>query len=167
MEKALRKAKSDLALSGIGSIAFGIWYFVKTILYNLFARSYLADVLGLEGTYGAARPFLLALWLFVSALIMALHLYVGQRAVSEGTGKQQRRGIFYLILAGVLLLDNGFSLASAVRTLASAEGSLLDRVCDMMMDAARLANMAALIYAAVQTRKLTRKAEQEALVHAD
>lgn len=167
MEIALRKAKSGLALSGIGSIAFGVWYFVKSILYNLFARRYLANLLGLEDIYGAVWPFLTTPWLFTSALIMALHLYVGLRAVSEGTGKQPRRGIFYLILAGALLLENGFGLASDVRTLASVDGSLLDQVCDVMMDAVRLANMAALIYAAVQTRNLTRKAEQEAGVHAD
>lgn len=167
MEKALRKAKSDLTLSGVGSVVFGIWYFVKTILYNLFARNYLNDILGLGETDRAVRLVLAFLWLMVSALMMVLYLYVGLCAVSEGTGKSRRRKMFYLILAGALLLDNGYSLVSSLRNFDFGETSLLDQVCDVMMDAARLANMAALLRAALRTRKLTRVTEQEVSGHAD
>ena len=168
MERALRKARSDLALSGVGSIAFGVWCFVKTILYNLFARRYIDSMLGLTGTEEMVQPVLMILWLLGSAFTMAMHLYVGLCAVSEGAGKERKRPRrLYLLLAGVLLLDNGTSLITSVCTFASAEGSVLDRVCDIMMETVRMANMAALLYAAVRTRKLTRKAEQEATVHAD
>ena len=167
MEKTLCMAKSDLVLSGIGSIAFGIWFFVKTVLYDLFARSYINNLLGLEGIDGTARPFVMGLWFFASALTMVLHLYVGLRAVSEGTGRGRRRGFFYLILAGMLLLNNGYGLVFSVHTLASMDGSLLDQICDVMMNAVRLANLAALLRSVIQTRKLTRQAEQEAKAYAD
>lgn len=167
MEKALRKAKSDLTLSGIGSIAFGIWYFVKTILYNLFAQDYLNSTLGLAEMQGVVKSILLGLWLLVSAFTMVLHLYVGLCAVTEGSGKTGRLKLLYLLLAGVLLLGNGYSLITNVRFFSLTNGSLLDQLCDIMLDVVRLANMAALLYAAIQTRKLTQKAEQEASVHAD
>lgn len=169
MEKSLCKTKSDLVLSGIGSIAFGIWYFVKTILYNLFAQSYLTRTLGLEDIQGAVKPVLLGVWLFMSALIMVLYLYVGLRAVSEGTGKANKKSPrrLYLFLAGVLLLNNGNGLITSVCTFAAIEGSLLDQICEIMMETVRLANMAGLIYAALRTRKLTQQAEQGATVHAD
>lgn len=167
MEKALRKARSDLTLSGIGSIAFGIWYFVKTLLYNLFARNYVDSVLNLGASQEALKPFLVGLWLFMSALTMALYLYTGLRAVSEGTGKEDRRRIFYLVVAGALLLGNGASLVSGVRDFSSTEGSLLDRGCDILLSAARLVNMAALLRAARLARKLTQNTQQEVNVHAD
>ena len=169
MEKALRRARSDLALSGVGSIAFGVWYFVKTVLYNLFAREYINNLFGLVGAEGIVRPVLLTLWLVLSAFIMAAHLYVGLSAVSEGTGKAHKRhpGRLYLLLAGVLLLSNGNGLIASICTFAAMEGSLLDQICDIMMETVRRANMAALIYAALRTRKLTQRAEEEAAVHAD
>lgn len=167
MEKALRKARSDLALSGIGSIAFGGWYFVKTLLYNLFARNYIYSILGLDSADETVQPIVMALWLLSSGVTMVLYLYVGLCAFREGRGMGRRRRTVYLLLAAGLLLGNGTGLISAARSLGTAEGALLDRLCDMMMEAARLVNMAALLRSAIRTRKQIRKSGQEATAYAD
>lgn len=166
METALRKEKSNLTLSGVGVIAFGVWFFVKTILYNLFAKSYVTHFLGLDELSSSEGATVLFLWFLLCFLGMALHLYIGLCAVSKGTGKASRHCKAYQLAAWALLMGNLMILGFNLYQLFDVSYSVLEELCDMVMTLVRAANLAALLRAAGRIGHLEKESTQEAS-HAD
>lgn len=167
MEQTLRKAKSDLALSGVGAVAFGVWFFVKTILYNLFAGSYVTDMFAFESRPDSEKRIILFLWFFLSFTVMLLHLYIGLCAFFEGIGRKIRHRKLYLFLAWATFLGNGWSLIYNFITISSRQATLLDWLCNVLMEAVRIINLAALLRASRRVRQLTLEEKKEAAKHAD
>ena len=167
MGTAIRKARHELTLGGVGAIAFGIWLFIKNLMYPLFAGRYLTNTLGLDALSAAEKKAFILLWVLVGFFTMLLHLYIGLCAVSEGTGKAVRRRSVYLLLAGLLAAVSLFDLVFNLCNISSVSGSWLDWLCDVMMETVRGANLAALLRAALRTRKLQDQMQEEAMAHAD
>lgn len=166
MEQTLRKAKSDLALSGVGAAAFGVWGFAKTILYNLFAGGYVTDMFAFENISNSEKRIILILWCFTSFITMLLHLYVGLCTVFDGIGRKIHHRRLYLFLAWAVFLGNGWGLIYNLISFSSQQAPLLDRLCNVMMEAVRVANLAALLRASRRVRQLTQD-ERKAAEHAD
>ena len=167
MEQTLRKAKSDLALSGVGAVAFGVWFFVKTILYNLFAGNYVTGMFAFESRPDSEKRVILFLWFFLSFTVMLLHLYIGLCAVFEGVGKKIRHRRLYLFLAWATFLGNRWSLIYNFISISSQQATLLDWLCNVLMEVVRIANLAALLRASRRVRQLTLEERKEAAKHAD
>lgn len=165
MERALRKERSDLVLSGVGTILLGIWAFVKVILSILFAGNYVHRVFDFDSFDPALKPITLFLWALMGFVGMLLYLYVGTRAVREGrTGKRQKG---YLTLAAVLLVFNALTLVLNLMSFSVTQVDALDLIGELLQGVARVANFAVLLHAARQTRKLSQNSEREAALHAD
>lgn len=161
----MRKAKSDLTLCGVGSAVFGIWLFLKNILYLLFAGSYLSRVFAFDEGDLLQEKAAIVLWLAASFLAMLLHILIGRQAIREAKGKEGKRR-FYLVLAGALLIFNAAEVAADIAA-APGAADYLDLFCDMMLEAARAINFAALLLAARKLRVLRREERMEAAGHAD
>ena len=167
MEQTLRKAKSDLALSGVGAVAFGVWFFVKTILYNLFAGNYVTGMFAFESRPDSEKRIILFLWFFLSFTVMLLHLYIGLCAVFEGVGKKIRHRRLYLFLAWATFLGNGWSLIYNFISISSQQATLLDWLCNVLMEVVRIANLAALLRASRRVRQLTQEEGKGAAARAN
>ena len=164
MERVLRKKRSELVLSGIGAILLGIWAFIKVILMILFAADYVERVFGFDSFDPELKTAELFLWVLMGFAGMLLYLYVGICAVREGrTGKRQR----YLSLAAVLLAGNIFLLVSCLLAFLEPRAEVLDLIDEMLQEVVRAANCGAMLYAARQTRKLSRNREKETVGHAN
>lgn len=164
MERAVRKAKSDLMLNGFGTIMFGVWILLKNILYHVFAKIYLTSVFGAENPIQMDMDTAVFLWILLSIFAMLLHLVIGIQSIREGSGRGKRRN-FYLVLAVVMVLVNITEIVFNLST-AYFMPSLLDYLCDLLMETARLINFIALLMAARRVRKLSDEAVKEAAVHA-
>ena len=165
MERVLRKKRSDLILSGVGTILLGGWAFVRVILSILFAANYVNRVFDFDSFAPALKPITLFLWVLIGFFGMLLYLYVGTRAVREGkTGKRQRG---YLLPAAVLLAVNVLLFFLNLLAFSETQADVLDLIGELLLGLARAANFAMLLHAAWQTRKLSRNSEREAISHAD
>ena len=155
MGRDLRKARSDLKLCGVGAIIFGVWIFLKSILYNLFAKDYMTAIMQMSDMDLSERD-ILALGLFVFYfIVMLVHLYVGLRSIQEANGGAKRHN-FYLIVAVVLLIaDTAIIPADIINGIETTPP--FDIACELVFELVRLVNLAFLLTAAYKFRKLSGK----------
>ena len=158
MEQALRREKSTLAFSGFGAIVFGIWICLKSILYELFAKSYLSGLFESTGSGPLERRTAMLVLLGCAIAAMLLHLYIGLRAIREAKGGKKRHS-FYLVLAALLLLLNAAEIPVGIAAM-HVDSNLMDALCDLLLELAECVNLALLLTAAVRLRRLKREAEE-------
>ena len=165
MDRALRKERSALTLSGIGAMLLGIWAFVRIVLSNLFAAKYLQNAFGFDSATPEMKAVSLGLWILGGFLGMLLDLYVGIRAAREGKTGIRQRG--YLPLAVLLLAANSLMSLGCLVSYSIFRGNVLDFVGELAQAFARAVNYAVLLRTAWQVRKLLRIREREVASHAD
>ena len=165
MERELRKAKSDLKLCGVGAMIFGVWLFLKSILYNLFAKDYMTSLMQINDMDLSDRNILmLGLFIFYF-VVMLVHLYVGLRSVQDaGDNAKHRR--FYLIVAALLLIADAAIIPADIINERETTPPF-DLACELVFELVRVVNLAFLLAAAYKVRKLSVKEEKESAPDAD
>lgn len=154
MERMLRKKRSELIITGVGTILLGSWAFVKIILEIFFAADYVQSIFDFDSFDDPrVKPIMLFIWIVIGFVSMLLYLYVGIRAIREGrTGKQHR---FYIVLAAFLMSANVLFLITNLMSFSESQAAILDLIGELLLSFARAANFAVMLYAAWQTRKLS------------
>ncbi len=165
MERELRKARSDLKLCGVGAMIFGVWVFLKSILYGLFARDYLSMLMSLKDVDLSKREITALLIYIISFFMMLPQLYVGWRAVYEAKGGVKRRSFYLIIAALILIADAALIPADIIGEIDTTPP--FDIVCGLVFEVMKLVNLALLLAAAYKVRKLSAKNGEEAAPDAD
>lgn len=141
--------RDTISIVGTGVIAFGAWSTVRIIMYIvLSANDYLKQ-------YGSTVLTIATIILCGIAFVdLVLRIYVGLSARAEGKGA--RKGSFYLVCAGLLVLGLALSIGFALYSIIT-EQSLdyaFDLVVSTIIDATSLITIVQLIVSAVRLRKL-------------
>lgn len=165
MKQELRRARGNLTLCGVGIVLFGTWGFGKTVLYNLFAASYVHALLERADIAPELERGILVLWLIAAFLGALLDIYVGTRAMREGRGERKRRKA-YLVIAALLLVGNVSAVVQNILLFSGLTTGYLDLVGQSLVELVQAVNLALLMFYAGQVRKLSRQTEQEGS-HAD
>lgn len=164
MEEELREVRSDLVLSGVGVMLFGVWAFLKMILYCLFAKDYVNKLLELGGADQEARTLVMLVLLLSSFASMLLYLYIGFCAFREGrSGRLHRRG--YRFLARLGLAMGIYSVAADAASFLGGRLEGMELLSGLLLGLGNISALWSLIRSAKRLRKLTKK--EEAAGYAD
>ena len=160
MEQDLRRAQGGLTFCGVGIALFGMWGFVKAVLYNLFAASYVHDLLGKANISPELEWLIQAIWIISAFFGALLDVYVGTRAIREGRGGGKRNSV-YLLIAGVLLVRNVFTPVQHLLLFSGSVTEALDLAGETTMELVQAVNLGILIFYAGRVRRLSRNAGRE------
>lgn len=164
MEEELRRVRSDLMLSGVGLMLFGIWDFVKMLLYCLFAGDRVDQLLEVSELEPEWRIFVEAIWMFSAFVSMLLYLYVGFCAFREGkSGKLRRRGYRFLAVMGIWF--GGYTMVTGVVAFVQGRMEFMELLSQLLLGAGTISALWSLSDSTLRLRKLTNK--KEAAGHAD
>ena len=108
-KERIRKLRHNLYISGIGVILLGVWGCIKVTM-EIFLSQGGMDTSGIDAEeIPLFQAALLVMLIFVSAIIIAFHLYVGLNAMKAGKkGSGKKAYLFVAAFMGVLSL---FSVA--------------------------------------------------------
>ncbi len=151
LQLRLRKTQSDLAVMGIGVIAFGVWSVIKSVLYvALNTESALAS---LEGN----KYLILAFWLILGAALaidLAFRLYVGRSAIAEGKGRKKKNG--YILLALLMSVLSFAALAAGLLSQGSSTDT--DSVgATLLVELTSDVLLLGVVVSAIRVKRLSRK----------
>ena len=152
----LRKNQNTLVVVGIGVIAFGIWSIIKGVLYTAF---------NLESLLGSTTELTLDRWIvelvfwgvlgIILAIDLALRLYVGLSAMSEGRGRKKH--YVYIVLAILMALLSMISLVATMYSLAMHKSeSVSDALVTIVVELTSGITLFEMAVSAVKVKRLNR-----------
>lgn len=159
MEKELRRSRDKLVIAGTGFCIFGLWGIIKTVMDFILNREEIKETLNVSG---AMMILIFAVTLFIMLIVVALHLFVGFSARSEGL--YCKKHIVYLIFAVIMGLFYILSIASAFQDLIIDDFHLLQFIVSVMMNLTAVITIAEIIIESVKSKRLSKRlAEQESV----
>ena len=158
-----RRIRNVLSTAGFGVIAFGIWSIIRVVLRVAFSRQAQPDIDPNELDSMISQPgddvktFLLVLLILVivfAAIEIALRLFVGLSARSEGRGK--KKSIAYVIVAGILI---PYYILSVIYNFMSFDyvNGIVDNIISMIMDITSTIALIEVFVAAIRIRVMRKK----------
>ena len=156
MEKHIRRNQNYLIIIGTGTILFGIWSVIKTVMYLVMRRNQFADLTQqLPEEHPRLAAFLVAYAvLLVLTIDLLLRLYVGLSAQREGRGEKGNKR--YVLLAGYLCISHLFSLRVEVLNLMQNPDDIATVIVSILMDATSFITLLELVHSVYRVRKLIR-----------
>lgn len=151
----LRRLQDTLAVVGAGVIAFGAWTLVKiALLFALYNEEAVFQLLHFNS--GTPLPAIFITAIVVACFDLFIRVFVGLSARAEGHG--EKKGSFYLVIAGLIAVANVFSIASlAFGT--SVNMSFFDAAVSIAIDATSFITLILMIRCAVRLRQLNKQTE--------
>ena len=150
----LRRLQDTLAVVGAGVIAFGTWTVVKiALLVALYNEEAVFQLLHFNNT---ALPAVFITAIFVACFDLIVRVFVGLSARTEGHG--EKKGVFYLIVAGFIAAANVASIASLAFG-STLNMSLFDAAVSIAIDATSFITLVLMIRCAVRLRQLNKQTE--------
>ena len=163
----LRRDQNTLRIVGTGTIAFGIWSLVKffgvllvkkqEIITEIYEEMYDSNPEMAE-TYKPLIFKVLLIFILIAILIeLAARLFIGLSAISEGGGK--RRGVFYLIIACIMIVFSFLSSIAIMTRMVSADydpsGAVMDdtSVSSLIVELTSMIMMIEMVAASVSVRR--------------
>ena len=99
-EIKLRKYKNTLSITGMGVIIFGMWNFIKLLLYCFFKFDYIEEILEMKLEGGAKVVFIVFLTIFF-ILDIIFRTYIGKNAIKESRGI--KKGYLYIVFTILII----------------------------------------------------------------
>ena len=166
MGAQLRKYQNMLIIIGTGVIYFGVWGYVKLAMYFVSNRSNLLETFSKTMDVETLTPEILqvfyiitfAMILLMGGIIFAVRLYVGLSARAEGMGR--RHGVFYLVVAVLIVLIEGGILVASVVLYFSGNGgetSFLDMLATAVVELTSVVLTAEMVVSAVKVKRLEKQ----------
>ena len=158
-----RRIRNVLSTAGFGVIAFGIWSIIRVVLRVAFSRQAQPDIdpneldSMISQSGDDVKTFLLVLLILVivfAAIEIALRLFVGLSARSEGRGK--KKSIAYVIVAGILI---PYYVISVIYNFMSFDyvNGIVDNIISMIMDITSTIALIEVFVAAIRIRVMRKK----------
>ena len=149
----LRRLQDTLAVVGAGVIAFGTWTLVKiALLFALYNEEVVFQLLHFNSSTPLPATFITAI--VVSCFDLFIRVFVGLSARAEGHG--EKKGNFYLIVAGFIAVANVLSIASLAFG-STVNMSLFDAAISIAIDATSFITLVLMIRCAVRLRQLNKQ----------
>jgi len=151
----LRRYQNMLIISGTGTIVFGIWSILKTIINysaDIGSLIHLFDDVEADGLFKVLAYVLFALIVLTD---LGLRLIIGLSARSEGLGRKRRYA--YIVLAVILAVISAILFIVLLVRFVLA-GNIINTVVSMFVEGTSLFALIELIISAVMVKTLTKKA---------
>ena len=148
----IRRLQDTLIIAGDGVIAFSAWSLLKAAIFLILTGRETIDEL-----FGSANETItIIVIIVVGAMVcidLALRLFIGLSARSEGRGKKKRP--FYLVVASLAALVNAFS---AITTAFGTAYTLspFDTLVTIAVETTSFVALAAVVYCSVRLRSLNK-----------
>lgn len=149
----LRRLQDTLAVVGAGVIAFGTWTLVKiALLFALYNEEAVLQLLHFNS--GSQLPAIFITAIFVACFDLFVRVFVGLSARAEGHG--EKKGDFYLIIAGFIAVANVLSIASLAFG-STVNMSPFDAAVSIAIDATSFITLVLMVRCAVRLRQLNKQ----------
>lgn len=161
MEARIRKYKNNLVVSGMGTIAFGVWSVVKVTMYAFLDKE------NLLGSYSHSSGFVIALIYFFLYSILAVDLLIrykaGRAAIRVGKGiiSHSARPV---VEGSIVLLYSLFCVVLALIFGSSQAESYADVVTSVIIETSSLFAVAEMVYSAIMIEHLQKLQKTESVV---
>ena len=158
LERLLRKNRNTLVIVGEGVIAFGLWNVIKILLSIALVEETRQSLL-YDSTTGEALPLALIVIgvIIILGLMLALRLFVGLSAVSEGRG---RRRYGYLVFVALMVLLDSAALAATFFYASDPFDSVMDAVITVVVELTSIVMLAELFASGIRVKSLSRQLEK-------
>ena len=156
MENHIRRNQNYLIIIGTGTILFGIWSVIKTVMYLVMRRNEFSDLTEQlpEGNPQLSALIVTGIVLLILTINLLLRLYVGLSAQREGRGEKGNKR--YVVLAGYLCFSHLFSLRAEVLSLMQNPKDIATVIASILMDATSFITLLELVHSVYRVRKLIR-----------
>lgn len=156
--KIVLRYRSLLAITGRGTITFGVWGVVRWVLYYMFDSRDIERIIRKTDPTGeiisqrGSRLLVFVMMLVVIQIDLCIRLYIGRSAIAESRGKKKKS--IYLMVALVYTVLSFFSLITGVIRGDTYTTSWIVESATFLVDLTAEIVLAELIYAAFRLRKL-------------
>ena len=159
-KRELRKSRSNLVDMGEGVIALSAWTILKFIMFSIFNKAKLIDMVKNELKGEEYPPFMYELAvIFVDVIVLALMTFImvitywiGKSAIKEG--KNGKKGIVYVAAAFVFVLLYANSVYTGIMNLINGTPSIFDDAASILVDITTLFAFAGLTISAIKVKLL-------------
>ena len=133
IEKKIKRFESNIVISGTWFIVFGFWSVLKLVITLVYSEKGVQQLFGeLELDTLLEKAILVIAFILFALGILAVHAYIGMKAISYGKGKKRKR--FFLFIAGFIAVVTFLGIPSYFRDW--HEGHLISMVDDTKIAAA-------------------------------
>ncbi len=155
VETRLRRLKHNLVIDGTAILAFGIWSVIKSIIYLITEPAAEPAIVPevIPDVYELVMIFLTVIVMIIMIIDLAMRVFVGLSARSEGKGKKRR--YVYLGFTVILILLSILSIYENIRTISSR--SVPDVVAAIIVELTALYFMLDLFISGIRVKTLEKK----------
>ena len=156
MDTEIRRYENNLAITGLGTIAFGIWSIIKTLLSFYLDESEIMALIDTTADEVIVVKVTIVLIFVALAIDLALRLYTGLRAVAEGRGRKS--GKAYIVISGILALVALLNVIFYCNLPEFIEDDMdiVDRIVAFIFEASIFITQLELMVSAIKLKKLQR-----------
>ena len=157
MQVKLRRYQNLLILSGLGTIAFGLWSIIKSFLVLITNKETLQEIN--DAAQGSTLAIVIA-FIIVGVILgvpIGIRLIIGLSARSEGLGKKARR--FYLVLTVIVFLADLAGLSLLDFTITETH-SAADILVTLIVELTSLITLGEVIVSGVMVKRLNKQIRQ-------
>lgn len=158
----MRRSQNTLIVVGTGTILFSVWTVVKTLSsFVLLKDEVIASVRNTADDVGFILSeqqlfyIVLVIMLIFLILFLAVRIYIGMSAISEGRGLRKSKG--YLILAVIVIIINITTVAISLFSAKSQEslGALSKdtSLSSLVIELTSIVMAVEMVFAAVRLRR--------------
>lgn len=159
-KRELRKSRSNLVDMGEGVIALSAWTILKFIMFSIFKKAELINLVKDELKGEEYPPFMYELAvIFVDVIVLALMTFImvitywiGKSAIKEG--KNGKKGIVYVAAAFVFVLLYANSVYTGIMNLINGTPSIFDDTASILVDITTLFAFTGLTISAIKVKYL-------------
>ena len=155
-----RRLKTDLKISGLGYVAFGIWSFIKFLIQVTADYSVMFSSVSDVDIYSPLfMGILIAISAIVFAIVIPLYLYIGLSAMRYANGKKQLR-IFPAIIV-VLMIISVLEIPAYIEEILKLDNMLMANTASLLLQLTSIFVLFDMLRCTLGLRKI-RKARAEA-----
>ena len=154
--RKFRKDQDILIYSGLGTIAYGGWAIIKTILLIVMRYEKTMQSYGIDPADTATVYIVSGVVFFLLIYALCFRIYIGRSAIREGKNKKQ--GAAYIPAAFLLILIGILSVFMDFFSYEEYFDDFMDGFSTILLDVTSLVTLIQLVISAIRVRKVRKSA---------